>query len=225
MLQSREKPPAYKKGKGISTGARLASGVMLTEASRKGELWTVLVVRQYLIFFLMRRVKVRGAVLKKVLCGNLQQFLSSVHIFMDFQSWFDGLGRWFFILADLQIGNRAEEIGRGHSGVPKEWWNRANDNANELDFLRYNIWPRHTSSNLISFAHGIFQVEINKLCGILEWQEDLKIWHTLGRQIMRFTALWPCECYTDSQMQSWRLISRIPSIVLMLTWLTNDTIN
>jgi hypothetical protein len=86
MLQSREKPPAYKKGKGISTGARLASGVMLTEASRKGELWTVLVVRQYLIFFLMRRVKVRGAVLKKVLCGNLQQFLSSVHIFMDFQS-------------------------------------------------------------------------------------------------------------------------------------------
>ncbi len=72
-------------------GGRLASGVMLTEAPRKGELWTVLVVRQYLIFFLRRRVKVRGTVLKKVLCWNLQQFnlelkLSSVHIFMDFQS-------------------------------------------------------------------------------------------------------------------------------------------
>jgi hypothetical protein len=70
-------------------GARLASGLMLTEAPRKGELWTVLVVRQYLIFFLRGRVKVRGAVLKKVLCRNLQQFnleskLSSVHIFMDF---------------------------------------------------------------------------------------------------------------------------------------------
>jgi hypothetical protein len=91
MLQCREKSTAYKKGKGISMGRRLASGVMLTEAPRKGELWTLLIVRQCLIFFLRRRVKVRGAVLKKVLCGNFQQFnleskLSSVHIFMDFQS-------------------------------------------------------------------------------------------------------------------------------------------
>jgi hypothetical protein len=91
MLQCREKSPACKKGKGISMGGRLASGIMLTEAPRKGELLTVLVVRLYLIFFLRRRVKMRGAVLKKVLCGNLQQFnleskLSFVHIFMDFQS-------------------------------------------------------------------------------------------------------------------------------------------
>jgi len=41
MLQCREKSPAYKKGKGISMGRRLASGVMLTEAPRKGELWTL----------------------------------------------------------------------------------------------------------------------------------------------------------------------------------------
>jgi hypothetical protein len=94
MLQCREKSPAYKKGKGISMGGRLASGVMLTEAPRKGELWTVLVVRQYLIFFLRRRVKVRGTVLKKVLCWNLQQFnlkiviCTYLHGLSELISWF-----------------------------------------------------------------------------------------------------------------------------------------
>lgn len=108
--------------------------------------------------------------------------------------------------------------------VSNEWWNHVNDNANELDF-----WGT-------TFDQNIFHpISYHLHMGSSKWRlvnsmaylsgKRTSRWHMLGRQIRRFTALWPCECHTDSQMWSWRIVSTIPSIVLMLTWLTNDTIN